>query len=97
MHAGSATFDRRPRQLPKGVVLHDAMSDWFLHYLSADPDPLYVYIRAPGIEPVAFPVAGLGPELRKKLQLLMPGERVPRDVMDALLALGPRSEPPIVT
>jgi hypothetical protein len=59
---------------------------WTFHHLDR-ADGLYVYLSPPperGARPLAFALAQLQPELRRRLELTSPGEAVAEEVITAL-------------
>jgi hypothetical protein len=68
-------------------------------FRSLERDAIYVYLCAPGSpdHPVPLPLRGLTPEYRSILAALTRGDRVPSEVVTALLALAARSslQPPL--
>ena len=67
---------------------------WTLHHLDWT-DGRYVFLSPPperGARPVAFPLAGLQPQVRRQLEVLSPGDPVSEEVVAALQGSAPSSQ-----
>lgn len=68
---------------------------WTVHHLD-HADGLYAFLSPPperGARPVAFSLAALRPELRRRLELASPGDAVAEDVVAALRGDAATSSP----